>query len=219
MPMADRALLVDYGGVLTTSLRESFEAFCEAEGIEHARLRELLRHAYNDGDSASIIAMVETGQLEVGEFERRLALMLAEGLHATIAPEGMIQRMLAGVTTDEVMVEAVRRAHAAGITTALLSNSWGLHYYPYEMLGELFDDVVISGEVGLRKPHPEIFLLAAERVGLSTSACVFIDDFGPNVEAAERVGMRGVVHEEAGRTVKELEAILGLPLRAGSDLD
>jgi putative hydrolase of the HAD superfamily/hydrolase len=87
-----------------------------------------------------------------------------------------------------------------------------VEYYPRDLLRELFDQVVISGEVGLRKPDAEVFFLACRRVGLPAEACVFVDDHDGNVEAARAVGMRAVLHEEGSRTVTELESLFGVPL-------
>jgi putative hydrolase of the HAD superfamily len=110
------------------------------------------------------------------------------------------------------MVDVVRKARAAGIRTGLLSNSWGFDY-PREGWPELFDAVVISGEVGLRKPDPEIYALAADRLGLPAESIVFVDDLPPNVRAATAAGMVGVLHSEAAATAAELETLLGLSLR------
>jgi putative hydrolase of the HAD superfamily len=73
--------------------------------------------------------------------------------------------------------------------------------------------VVISGEVGLRKPQPEIYRLAADRLGHRTDECVFVDDLAPNVRGAAAAGMVGVHHRDVEATVAELEALFGLPLR------
>ena len=204
-------LLIDFGGVLTTSLGEAFEAFCAREGVDHRRLRDVLRIAYHDEDPEHFVSLVETGQIEVGEFERRLAEVFSEGLHRPVEARGLVERMVGDIELDEAMVDLVRRARAAGIRTALVSNSWGLHYYPTDLLHELFEAVVISGEVGLRKPHADIYELAAARLGLPPEACLFVDDFGPNVAAAERIGMRGYHHEDTDRSVKELADLLSLP--------
>ena len=67
------------------------------------------------------------------------------------------------------MVEAVRRAHDAGIRTGLVSNSWGVHRYPHDLFGEIFDGIVISGEEGIRKPSRRMYELGAERAGPSPS--------------------------------------------------
>jgi epoxide hydrolase-like predicted phosphatase len=109
----------------------------------------------------------------------------------------------------------LRQAKAAGLSTALLSNSWGLDY-PREQWDELFDVVVISGEVGMRKPEARIYQLAAERLGVAPEACVFVDDLAPNIRGAQAVGMVGVHHVTPQQTIEELEALLGITLRANA---
>jgi putative hydrolase of the HAD superfamily len=111
------------------------------------------------------------------------------------------------------MLDAVRRAKAAGVRTGLISNSWGHGAYDRSTFPDLFDGVVISGEVGLHKPQPEIFELGAERVGLAPTDCVFVDDLRENCVGAEAVGMTAVLHRGADSTVPELERLLGLELR------
>jgi epoxide hydrolase-like predicted phosphatase len=213
-------LVVDFGGVLTTSVGDSFKSFCDREGIDHEVLKGVVLSAYGVGtEPDALVSMIETGRIEQGEFERRMAALLSRGLDHPIAAEGLLSRMLADLHFDVPMVEAVRVIHRAGVPTALLSNSWGVEYYPRDLLAELFDQVVISGEVGLRKPDRAVFLLAAERLGLPPHRCVFVDDTKGNVEAAEAVGMRGIVHERAEETIPELGRILGVRLevrRAGS---
>lgn len=203
--------------MLTTSLRDAFRSFTEREGIDYERVREAIRTAYGDPDAESMIARFETGTLEREHFERELAAALSKGLERPIPAENLVLRMLQDLRLDEEMIEAVRAARRGGIATALLSNSWGVEYYPHDLLAELFDQVVISGEVGLRKPDPPIFEMAAERLGLPPRECVFIDDLPGNIQAAEAVGMRGVLHEEASRTIPELESLLGVPLRRAVD--
>lgn len=201
---------MDFGGVLTTSLDDAFRSFCRREGVDEERLRAALRAAYERADRDSLVSRFETGRLELREFERELAAALSEGLDRPLEPDGLVSRMLADLRPDAAMVRAVRVARRAGVRTALLSNSWGLEAYPEQLLDELFDQVVISGRVGLRKPDPAVFRLTARRLGLSAGACVFVDDVRSNVEAAEAVGMRGVVHVEAGATIMALERLLGV---------
>jgi epoxide hydrolase-like predicted phosphatase len=111
------------------------------------------------------------------------------------------------------MVDAVRAAKVHGLGTALLSNSWGLGYDRADWAA-LFDVVVISGEVGLRKPEPAIYRLAAERLGARPEECVFVDDLAHNVRGAAAAGMVGVHHTSVEMTLSELEALFGVPLRA-----
>jgi putative hydrolase of the HAD superfamily len=113
-------------------------------------------------------------------------------------------------------VDAVRRIREGGVGTALLSNSWGIDYYPHDLLAELFDEVVISGQVGLRKPDEEIYHLAVDGLGVPAPECVFVDDLEVNIDTAERVGMRGLHHEHPGETIGELERLFDVDLGAAT---
>ncbi|HEV3474026.1 MAG TPA: HAD family phosphatase [Actinomycetota bacterium] len=212
-------LLIDFGGVLTTSLGDAFRAFCEREGIQWERLEATMIEAYRDVRPDSVVARVETGHSDREEFERFLAEALSEGRDSPLDAQDLIVRMLADIRMDDDMVEAVRTARRRGVRTGLLSNSWGVDYYPRDLLAELFEEVVISGEVGMRKPDPEVFRSAAGGLGLPPEACVFVDDIRANVEASERVGMRGVLHERAAETIPTLEELLGVSLRGVGRLE
>ena len=203
--------------MLTTSLGDAFRSFCAREGIDYERVRAALRRAYGDADPESLVARFETGRLEPSDFQEQLALALSEGLDHEIPAENLIPRMLEDLRLDEEMIDAVRTARARGIRTALLSNSWGVEYYPHDLLAELFEHIVISGQVGLRKPDAAIFRMAIERIDLPPSECVFVDDLHHNIEAAQAAGMRGVLHERAATTIPELERLLGTSLRTAVD--
>jgi putative hydrolase of the HAD superfamily len=200
--------------VLTTSLGDAFRAFCEREGIEWERLETTMIEAYRHVDPESLVARVETGHVDRAEFERFLAEALSKDRDSPVDAKDLIARMMADLRLDDEMIEAVRTARRRGVRTGLLSNSWGIDYYPHDLLAELFEVVVISGEVGMRKPDPDVFRSAAERLELPPEACVFVDDIKSNVEASERVGMRGVLHERAEETIPTLEQLLGVSLRA-----
>jgi putative hydrolase of the HAD superfamily len=204
--VAREGLLVDWGGVLTTDLFASFASFAAAEGLDSEQVRGLFR---NDRDARRLLIDFETGRIEEEEFEPRLAQLLGVAEHA-----GLIDRMFAGSQADPVMLAAVRAAHDAGVRTGLVSNSWGTRRYPRDLLGELFHGVVISGEEGVRKPHPRMYELGAERIGLPAEACVYVDDLPFNLEPAAALGMATVHHVDAATTVAELERLLGRELRA-----
>ncbi|GAA1234151.1 HAD-IA family hydrolase [Prauserella halophila] len=115
----------------------------------------------------------------------------------------------AGVLTDsggENLLELVDIARAHGVRTALLSNAVGGGSVR-RRLAERFDDLVFSGEVGVMKPEPEVFLLTAERLGLPPGSCVFVDDAPGNVFGAVAAGMVGVRHNSVGETITELLAL------------
>jgi len=200
-----RGLLVDFGGVLTTNVFDSFRAFCVKEGLPEDAFVALLRE---HPEARTELRRVETGEIEEAEFSRRLAGMLGVADH-----EGLIDRLFAGMGPDEPMLAAVRRARAEGIRTGLISNSLGEGRYDRSTFPELFDAVVISGEEGMHKPQPEIYRLGAERVGLAPEECVFVDDLRENCRGAEAVGMTAVLHRGAESTLPRLEELLGIELR------
>jgi epoxide hydrolase-like predicted phosphatase len=199
-----RGLLVDWGGVLTSDLFASFSAFCELEGLEPDTVGRRFRE---DRACRDLLIALETGRVEEDKFELEFAGLLG------VAAPNLVDRLFAGSGPDDEMLDAVRRAHAGGIRTGLVSNSWGTRRYPRELLAELFDGVVISGEVGIRKPAPEIYALGAERIGLAPQACVFVDDLPFNLAPAAELGMATVHHRTAEQTIAELERLLGVALR------
>ena len=197
------ALLIDWGGVLTSNLFHSFREFCERMGIDPQTLRERFS---GDPSFRDLLIELEKGALEEGEFEQQLAPLLG------LEPDGLIDGLFAGVQPDVAMVEAVRRARAGGVRTALVSNSWGVHRYPHDLFDELFDGVVISGIEGTRKPARRMYELGAERAGVAPSECVFVDDLPFNLTPAEQLGMATVHHTSAEQSIPELERLLGLAL-------
>lgn len=205
------ALVVDYGGVLTTSLGASFKAFSEAEDIDREHIQQVVLSAYDDG-RPSPLHLIETGSVTLDEFEAELAARLRTRTGGAVAAEGLVRRMFAGAHPDRLMLDAVRRARAGGLKTALLSNSWGnREQYGFAHFDTLFDAVVISGEVGLRKPDHGIYELMCRELGVPPQECVFVDDIAANITAAAEVGMCGVHHTDTATTLVELEALLGLP--------
>jgi putative hydrolase of the HAD superfamily len=209
-----RALVVDYGGVLTSPLDEAMRAWCEDDGVDHDHFRALMATWLREAAASPNPAYrLERGELSAAEFEHLLAGELRTADGRPLTAEGMLGRMFAGFQAEVAMVEVVRRVRAAGHRTALLSNSWGLDYDRTDW-ESLFDVTVISGEVGLRKPEPEIYLLTADRLGVPPEHCVFVDDLGPNVRAAEQVGMTGIRHVSAEQTIAALETHLRLDLAA-----
>jgi epoxide hydrolase-like predicted phosphatase len=153
----------------------------------------------------------ERGELDAGEFEQVLAEELARR-GSPVEARGLLRRVLVGLEQlDPDMLGLVRRAHDVGLKTALLSNSWGDHY-PDELWNGMFDAVVISGRVGMRKPDTRIFEHTAELLGLPPSACVMVDDLPHNIRGAVAAGMVGVRHSDYATTLAELEALFERPL-------
>jgi putative hydrolase of the HAD superfamily len=212
-----RALVLDFGGVLTTSITTSLATFCASTGVSPERLKELLSDVYSDEAAPSAAALghmivaLETGRMPSDEFEPLLAEALSDGLPVPIEAKGLIGRMFESVGPDERMLDAVRAARAHGLKTAVLSNTWGRSVFFPEQF-KAFDAVVLSEREGMRKPDPGIYLIAAKRLGEPPEACVFVDDVPRNVDGARAVGMAGVLHKDAAITIPKLEELFDVKL-------
>jgi putative hydrolase of the HAD superfamily len=201
-PEQRRGLLVDWGGVLTTNLFDAFAGFCRAEGLAPTTVRDAFL-----GEGRTLLADFECARIDAPAFEAGFGAILGVAEH-----DGLIGRLFGGLAPDAEMQDAVAAAKAAGVRTGLLSNSWGADGYDRARFDELFDVLVISGEEGVRKPEPEIYVLAAERMGLAPEALVFVDDIPGNLKPARALGMATVHHIAAATTIAELEALLGVAL-------
>jgi len=210
-----RALVLDWGGVLTGSVDSGVQRFLDGESFDLHAYAQVMGKWFGDIGRIEArlnpIHALERGELSAPDFEERLACEMGEISGVAIEPAGLLERMFRHFDHAHEMYALVRRAHEQGIATALLSNSWG-NEYPREMWADMFDVVVISGEVGLRKPEPAIFHLTSDRLGLRPAQCVFVDDLRHNVEAAAALGWVGVHHRTYTETAAELEALFGIPL-------
>ncbi|WP_336207805.1 HAD family hydrolase [Nonomuraea sp. LPB2021202275-12-8] len=208
-------VLIDWGGVLTTSLSDSIARWIVADRIDadHYReiMRELIARAYG-GEGENAVHALERGEIDGSTFERDLAARLLTLDGVPPEAEGLLERMFAGFDRVDAMYDMLRTVKSNGVRTCLLSNSWS-NTYPRDDWDEIFDAVVISGEVGMRKPEPRIFEHALGLIGLPGESCVFIDDIEANIMAARELGIAGIHHRDADTTISELESLLRLSLR------
>jgi epoxide hydrolase-like predicted phosphatase len=204
--VARKGLLVDFGGVLTTNVFESFAAFCEAEGLEASLVRDTFM---SNEEGRRLLFDLELGKLDEADFSRRFARVLGLGDERA---DGLIDRLFGGMRPDREMEMAVVMAKRQGVRTGLISNSWGATNYELDRFPELFDGWVISGDEGVRKPDPEIYALGAERIGLPPDECVFVDDLRGNLKPARAMGMATVHHTLAVETIPQLEELLEVKL-------
>ena len=201
-----RALVVDYGGVLTAPTVAATRDWCASVGISYRQFVGPLI-AERDG-RPSLIHLLETGQLPVEEFERELGAAITADCGAPVDVTGFTRTVVGGAPPDRAMLDLLDEMRGRGLRTVLLSNSWGTPY-PRELLDPHLDGYVISGEVGVRKPDRKIYLLAADRAGVPPEQCAFVDDLKANVAAAAEVGMLGILHTDAASTRRALLAALG----------
>jgi putative hydrolase of the HAD superfamily len=211
-----RGVIWDWGGVLTPPILATVQAWIQADGIDWASYRTVMRawvhEAYRQDGSRNPIHALERGECTGAEFERMLAAELLRADGEAVAAEGLLRRMFAAGLPVPAMYDTIRAVRGAGFSTALLSNSWGAEEYPRADFPALFDAVIISAEVGMRKPEEGIFLYAAQALGLEPRECVFIDDVEANIDAAAACGMTGLLHTDAEATAAALQDLLGVPL-------
>ncbi|HEX5121464.1 MAG TPA: HAD family phosphatase [Pseudonocardiaceae bacterium] len=201
------AVVFDYGGVLTTPVRHAMSGWLMTDGITEDSYRAVMREwLVGEAATGSPVHRLETGELSPADFERALAPRLTTESGAPVVAEGLLGRMFALMRPDPAMLALVGALRSVGMRTALLSNSWGDHYTD-ELLA-LFDTVVISGRVGLRKPDPAVFALLLERLDLPARRVAFVDDIPVNVRAAEDLGIHAVPHTGAEATAAALRRLV-----------
>ncbi|MFI7048976.1 HAD family hydrolase [Streptosporangium sandarakinum] len=203
--MPYRGLILDFAGVMTVPLRESIHAWCLSEGLPvNAWAKALVEHPAG----RALYVDLELGRMTQAAWNTATAELLG------VAADNLMGRAHAMVCAEPSMVELARQARRAGLTVALLSNSYGRDPYdPYTATGvwDLFDHHVISETEGVAKPDPRIYRLTLERVGLAAGECVFVDDNPANLLPAQALGIETVLVDGPG-TAHQVAALLGLSL-------
>jgi putative hydrolase of the HAD superfamily len=204
-----RAALFDFGGVILTSPFEAFARYEDANGLPAGFLRAI--NARNPDDNAW--ARLERSEVDMAGF---CELFEAEALDAGHAVSGSdVLGLLAGELRPE-MVEAVRRC-AEQLRTGLLTNNFvGVRSaeaeHPFHDVLDLFDEIVESSQVGVRKPDPRFYEHACARLEIEPSEAVFLDDLGVNLKPARAMGMTTIKVDDPAAALTELEQIIGFPL-------
>lgn len=197
-------LLFDFSGVLTTDLFVGYRSLCRDQGLPENALFDFLTQ---DDEGHRLLVNVEQGVIGQEEFERGVGRGLG------IDGSSLVQRVWSYLRPETKLLEFIDDVRGRGVRAGVVSNSLGVRPFdPYTLWGiaDRFDAVVLSGEVGLRKPEPEIFLLSLERLGVAADQCVFIDDMVHNLEAAQVLGLTTVHHTDPDATVAALGDLLGL---------
>jgi putative hydrolase of the HAD superfamily len=202
-----RALISDFGGVLTSPLQEGFLAYQEESGVSLEDLgRAMARASEEHGEHPLFV--LERGEISAREFRARIEPHLEDGFDLTRLSTLYFERM----QPNRAMIEFVRELRGRGLRTALLTNNvreWEpLWRAKLPEIDELFEVVVDSAFVGLRKPDPAIYELTLARLGLAGDECVFVDDLEVNCEAARGLGMTAVRFERAEQAIPELRSAL-----------
>lgn len=199
------ALLIDFGGVLTTSVHDAFRAFSREISDDEELVLRLLA---SDEASNALLVGNENGTIDDPTFERGFAARLAAH-GAPVQADGLLRRVQAGFGRDDAMVDGLAALRAAGVPVALVTNQFGQDCYEGFDLDALADVVVVSSDIGVRKPSRRIYAIACERLGVAPAEAVMVDDIQHNLDGAARIGIAGVLHRDAATTLAELDARFG----------
>jgi epoxide hydrolase-like predicted phosphatase len=203
-----RVLISDFGGVLTTPLQEGFLAYQRESGVSLEELGTAMGRAAEEHGDHPLFAL-ERGEITETEFRDRIERHLEDGFDLARLRALYFERLL----PNREMIDFVRVLRARGVRAALLTNNvreWEpLWRAKLPQVDELFELVVDSAFVGLRKPDPAIYRLTLERLGgVGAEECVFVDDLDVNCDAARALGMAAVRFESAEQAIPEIESAL-----------
>ena len=204
-------VVADFGGVLSTPLAPAFGVVQRHLGLPPEALGRALA-AVEAARGVHPLHELETGALAEGAFYDLLAEQLTADLGRGVRMDDFAERYWAALEANHALIGHLRGVRAAGYRMGLLTNNvreWAPRWRAMIPVDELFDDVVDSAEVGLRKPDPAIYALTAERLGVPGSAIVFLDDFEANCLAAREAGWTAVRFADTAQTIAELDAVLG----------
>jgi putative hydrolase of the HAD superfamily len=199
-------LICDFGGVLTTPLQEGFLAYQEEAGVSLEELGAAMARAAEEAGDHPLF-MLERGEIPEAEFWSRLDRHVDGEFDMDRLRALFFERL----ERNEPMIDCVRGLRGHGIRAALLTNNvreWEpMWRAKLPEVDELFELVVDSAFVGLRKPDPAIYSLTLERLGgVAAERCVFVDDLDVNCEAARELGMTAVRFETAEQAIPEIQA-------------
>jgi putative hydrolase of the HAD superfamily len=201
-------LICDFGGVLTSPLQEGFLAYQEESGVSLEALgTAMARAAEEHGDHPLFV--LERGEITEVEFRERIERHLEDGFDLSRLRALYFERL----EPNRPMIDFIRDLRGRDVRAALLTNNvreWEpLWRSKLPEIDELFELVVDSAFVGLRKPDPAIFQLTLDRLGgVEAERCVFVDDLDVNCDAARALGMAAVRFETAGQAISAIESAL-----------
>jgi putative hydrolase of the HAD superfamily len=204
-----RAVISDFGGVLTSPLIESFLAYEDQSGVKFEDLGKAMARATERAGEHPLFQL-EKGLITEADFLGAIEAELGGGVRLG----SLRETYFAHLRPNEPMIDYMRELRGRGLRMGLLTNNvreWEPHWRAkLPDIDEIFEVVVDSAFVGMRKPDPAIYELTVERLGdgLVPEECAFLDDNDVNVQAAAALGMRAVHYHEAAQARAELEAAL-----------
>jgi len=204
-------LISDFGGVLTTPLLPALARYSERSGVSGQEFGRAMALAAQTNGEHPLFAL-ERGELSEREFLGQLERALQELLGRAVDLGEMGEQLMANLHPNEEMFAYFRRLRdERGLRLGILTNNvreWEARWRAKLPIDEVFEDVVDSAFVGMRKPEPEIYQLALARLGVSAEECAFVDDTEVNVDAARALGLHAVRFRDTAQAIAELDALL-----------
>ena len=204
-----RAVVCDFGGVLTAPLERSFAQIHDALGVAPRDFGTAIERA-TARDGRNPLFAVEVGAISEAEFVAALEGALEELLGRRVALDGFAARYMGALDPNAELLDHLRRLRERGVRLALCTNNvreWEPLWRAKLPVDELFETVVDSAFVGVRKPDPAIFAIVLERLGLEAAECAFLDDLAVNVDAARALGFAAIRFRDNAQAIAELDAL------------
>ena len=205
------AVVSDFGGVLTTPLLDAFAIVQEQDGLDRGALSRAVRRVA-EHDGVHPVFELECGRMTERDFLHRLTAQLREDLGRDVGLHSFAERYFAHLRPNEAMLDFLAQLRERGYRLALLTNNvreWEPRWRPLLPVDELFEVVVDSAFVGVRKPDPAIYRLTCDRLGVPAERCLFVDDVEVNCAAAAELGMTTVLFRDSAQAIAEMRAALG----------
>jgi len=206
-----RAVVSDFGGVLTTPLMTAFMSLQDEIGVSPEHFGTALRGLTEEQGENPLFKM-ERGEMSEADF----LVELGRGLEPLLDHEPHLHRFrelfIGGLDVNPPMIGLMRELKATGLKMALLTNNvveWEPVWRPMLPVDEIFEVVVDSGFVGMRKPEAGIYELTLKRIGMTAPECVFVDDLKPNIDAAQELGFHTVHFQDNEQAIAEIRAAVG----------
>ncbi len=200
-------LILDFGGVLTTSIPACTLGFDRRSGFAEGTFLSAIG---KNPDGMALYADLERGAITQTQWNEGTAALLG------VDPENLLGRVLADLRPQPSVIAAARAARAAGVRVGIFSNSVGMTpFNPYDGhdFANSYDAVLISEEYKKRKPDPELYEAMLGLMGLPGEACLFVDDTAHNLPPAEALGVATVLATDPESTITAMETLLGMSLR------
>jgi putative hydrolase of the HAD superfamily len=211
-----KAVVSDFGGVLTTPLIDSFAAIQDSSGISLEDLGKAMAAVALD-QGANPLFELETGRLSEAEFLRQIGVQLSAQLDRAVEMDGFGERYFAHLEPNQDMIGYMRELRERGYKLAICTNNvreWEQRWRAMLPVDEIFDVVVDSAFVGTRKPEPRIYELTLEALGVDAGAALLIDDIEANCTGAQALGIRAVRFQSSEQAIAETEVALAEVRRA-----